>query len=955
MSDIKKDGLENRLGFIFHFCAALYLGLWYSSIVPSLLQSGAFSYQSAGWAGLLLLTVVAINVYFGKSLPKLVLALFVFSSIGLFYLTVLLSLFSVIYLLSAFHGLIVGYILLSSLKSQQTKTYAPFWILGIASSLAFQYFSLEHSYTKVENSISIEGSFNIGFLISIVFVSTILAILLFKQKPVAETVRSNHIQRNTNKVSTTLGYLITAILVILEISFIFWSMVLRDKSQSWMYQLTFPLTLLLIFLFRQYFHKVFSKHFNIGWLFVCAIMITVSLGLFYTFDFTLMFIIFFSFFMAFAAQASIHIFSQVWDKNKIALLMLSIAIMMGIAGLYIQNHIEFIDSIKMPENVMHLSAKQAWIKELAAISGLLIIFSGIVFLKRRTWMPAHVVMIAFVLISASSCKNSASNHKLFAVITQYEAFQNHIDTLNKDTWGIETDSIRMLKMDMYTALMAQITTLDTLKITTDDFINKDLMLLEMENELNDITFQSHLLPLNSEGGFLTNIVYSIQYASPKSKEDYIKYLQKLKDLPAFIQHHQKVMEVGIKNDKTSPTIITQRCIDLTVPFQNIDANDNIFIAPLAGNDSLFQIAKTLVKGKIEPAYVSFATFLKDTYLPASQAVPGISQLKDGKKYYEGKVKYFTTLNMTPEQVFDTGEKEAARIKSEMETIIKSLNFRGSFSDFIAYLRKDPQFYAKTPRELLYRATWLSKKIEGKLPKYFNKLPRMPFTVEEVSPSIAPNYTSGRYSEGNYETGKPGAYWVNTYKLESRPLYALPALTLHEAVPGHHLQIMLSQEMENVPEFRQNLYISAFGEGWGLYSEYLGKEAEMYETPYEDFGRLTYEMWRACRLVVDVGLHYKGWTQDQAINYMSSNTALSMHEVNTEIDRYIGWPAQAVSYKIGEIKIRQLRKITEEKLGTKFDIKAFHDMVLANGSVRLNTLERIVNQYIIEELSKKDKN
>jgi uncharacterized protein (DUF885 family) len=228
---------------------------------------------------------------------------------------------------------------------------------------------------------------------------------------------------------------------------------------------------------------------------------------------------------------------------------------------------------------------------------------------------------------------------------------------------------------------------------------------------------------------------------------------------------------------------------------------------------------------------------------------------------------------------------------------------------------------------------------------------MPFTVEEVSPNIAPNYTSGRYSEGNYESGKPGAYWVNTYKLESRPLYALPALTLHEAVPGHHLQIMLSKEMEGVPAFRQNLYISAFGEGWGLYSEYLGKEAGMYETPYEDFGRLTYEMWRACRLVVDVGLHYKGWTRDQAVDFMASNTALSMHEVNTEIDRYIGWPAQAVSYKIGEIKIRQLRKKAEEELGDNFDIRVFHDILLANGSVRLNTLEKIVDRYIEDNLIK----
>jgi hypothetical protein len=549
MSDIKQNELENRLGFIFHFCAVLYLGFWYCSVVPAMLESGALSYDMVGWSGLLMFLIVSAHVYFGKTTPKYVLAFSVLLSIGLYYLAVVYSFLWVIFLISAFHGLLVSFILISSVKLQRVQINIPFWILGIACALASYLFSFEHTYSKTANSYSSGFSFDLEIVIFFILITIVLSFLIFKQKPGAENVRSNFIQRHTNKVSTTLGYLITAILVILEISFIFWSVVLRDQSQSWLYQLTFPITLMLIFIFRQYFHQVLSKHFNIGWLFVSTIMITVSLGLFYTFDFTVMFIIFFSFFMAFAAQASVHIFSQVWDKNKIALLLLSVSIMMGIAGLYIQNHIEFIDSIKMPENVMHLSAKQAWVKELAAFSGLLIIFTGVVFLKRRTWMPAHVVMIAFVLISASSCKNSASNPKLFAVITQYEAFQNHIDTLNKDTWRIETDSIRNLKLETYAALMAQITTLDTLRMSTDDFINKDLMLLEMENELNDIAFQTHLLPLNSEGGFLTNILYSIQYASPKSKEDSIKYLQKLKDLPAFIQHHQKVMEEGIKNGK----------------------------------------------------------------------------------------------------------------------------------------------------------------------------------------------------------------------------------------------------------------------------------------------------------------------------------------------------------------------------------------------------------------------
>ncbi|MBK8624863.1 MAG: DUF885 family protein [Saprospiraceae bacterium] len=303
------------------------------------------------------------------------------------------------------------------------------------------------------------------------------------------------------------------------------------------------------------------------------------------------------------------------------------AFIMVVAGLYIQNHIEYIESIKMPEHVFHLSARQAWIKELTTIAGLVMLASGIVFLNRRRWLSGVSVAIGITILSMTSCKNSATNPKLFAVITQYEELKDQLDSLRSGPWEIETDTIRNLKLTGYLGLIAQIMALDTLTMTMDDFINKDLLLLEMENELNDISFKSHLLPLNSEGGFLTNIVYYIQYASPKSKEDSIQYLQKLQDLPRLIQYNQKLMEEGIKEGKTSPAIITQRCIDLTAPFQNIDINDNIFIAPLAANDSLFQLAKTLVKKEIEPAYLSFAIFLKDTYLPASPAIPGISHLK----------------------------------------------------------------------------------------------------------------------------------------------------------------------------------------------------------------------------------------------------------------------------------------------------------------------------------------
>lgn len=564
----------------------------------------------------------------------------------------------------------------------------------------------------------------------------------------------------------------------------------------------------------------------------------------------------------------------------------------------------------------------------------------------------YLLLGIFSIGILASCQRKKS---VDSYIDEYQIFQDTLSNLQKEVWALENDSIRYLKKEKYTELIHALSTLDSLSLTVDDLINKELLMLEMENELNDIEFGTHLLPLNSEGGFLTGIIYNLQYAQTQSAKDKENYIKKLNALPDYLLKHKNILKEGIRQGKTSPGIITQRCIDLVLPYNSIDPDQNIFIHPCGENDSLKNVVKSIVKEKIIPAYQDFTEFLQSEYLPASKAEPGISQLKGGADFYEKKTKYFTTLPMTPDEVFAKGESEVARIKSEMLNVIAASGFKGNFADFIAFLRKDPQFYAKTPRELLYRATWLAKKMEGKLPQYFNTLPRMPFTVEEVPAAIAPNYTGGRYSEGSYETGKAGAYWVNTYKLESRPLYVLPSLTLHEAVPGHHLQIMLSRELKNVPKFRENLYISAFGEGWGLYSEYLGIESGMYETAYENFGRLTYEMWRACRLVVDVGLHYKGWTRERAVDFMASNTALSMHEVNTEIDRYIGWPAQAVSYKIGELKIRELRKEAEKELGDTFEIKEFHDLILSYGSIKLSTLERIVKVWIMEKSQAKNKN
>jgi uncharacterized protein (DUF885 family) len=307
--------------------------------------------------------------------------------------------------------------------------------------------------------------------------------------------------------------------------------------------------------------------------------------------------------------------------------------------------------------------------------------------------------------------------------------------------------------------------------------------------------------------------------------------------------------------------------------------------------------------------------------------------------------------MTPEEVFQVGMQEVDRIKKEMQTVLDEAHFKGSIKDFIQFLRNDPQFYPTTGEQLLKEASYIAKKIDGQLPRLFGRLPRQPYGVEPVPDFLAPTYTGGRYNGASIHSKRAGFYWVNLYNLKSRTLYTLEALTLHEAVPGHHLQTALTQELENLPSFRRNLYINAFGEGWALYGEYLGYELGLYKDPYSRFGRLTYEMWRACRLVIDVGIHSKEWTRDQAVAFLADNTALSLHEVNTEINRYICWPGQALAYKIGEIQIKRLRQKVETALKEQFDLRSFHDLILSEGTVTMALLEKMVDRYLLAEQNK----
>ncbi len=558
---------------------------------------------------------------------------------------------------------------------------------------------------------------------------------------------------------------------------------------------------------------------------------------------------------------------------------------------------------------------------------------------------------------------SASLSKLFDAIDRYSRAPE--DSLYRGfhprgKWTSNTYEKQQSQADSLKKYKTALEAIDDASLSKQEKISKEVMLINLNDQLAAIQYNLILIPFNAEGGFYNQLAYSLDNLPFKTAKDYYSYVAWIPEYDRVLQENLALMKKGIADGVVAPKIIVKNTLELMKPWAVPGYQQSSFYTPINKMpESIGEADRKTIQQESERAithllgtYQTLADFFAKEYMAAAKSEPGISYVPAGKEYYENRVRHYTTLPLTPDSVHNLGLSEVARIRAAMEKIIREQNFKGSFSDFLKFLRTDPQFYAKTPQELLNYAAWLSKKAEGQLPKLFNKLYTLPFTVEPVPASIAPTYTGGRYVGGSWESKRAGIYWVNTYDLKSRTLYTIPALTVHEAVPGHHLQGAMAAEIKNdLPAFRNRYYISAFGEGWGLYSEYLGEEMGMYSTPYELFGRYTYEMWRACRLVVDTGIHYKGWTREQALKYLAENTALSMHEVTTEIDRYIGWPGQALSYKVGEIKIKALRKKAEESLGKNFRIGDFHAAILQNGSVPLGVLERQVDDYIAEIQSK----
>jgi len=502
-------------------------------------------------------------------------------------------------------------------------------------------------------------------------------------------------------------------------------------------------------------------------------------------------------------------------------------------------------------------------------------------------------------------------------------------------------------------LMAELNKTAVSTLTEQQKINFAILQYRLQNDIDEYRFGAHYMPLTAESGFHSDVLFMLNMTAVKTDKDLQTYLEKLAALPLYMRQQMYWMQQGLVKGYTQPKAVLAGYEDSIKSFITQDPSKSPFFRPLlqqpAGVDAarwqaLQQQARNLISTQITPVYQQYLDFFVGQYVPGARDKIAAVALPDGPAFYQNRLEHYTTLKMTPQQVHEIGLKEVARIRAEMQQVIDKTGFKGSFAEFIQFLRTDPQFYVNTPDQLLKEAAYLSKKIDAQLPKLFKTLPRTPYGVEPVPAEIAPKYTTGRYAGGR-AAGEPGFYWVNTYALDRRPLYELEALTLHEAVPGHHLQVALANEQESLPSYRRSFYTSAFGEGWGLYSEYLGLEVGFYQNHYSNFGRLTYEMWRACRLVVDTGMHTMGWSRQQAIDFLAQNTALSMHNVTTEVDRYISWPAQALSYKLGELTIKRLRQKAEAALGDKFNVREFHDAVLSNGSVPLSVLEQQIDLYI----------
>ncbi|HWK75391.1 MAG TPA: DUF885 family protein [Povalibacter sp.] len=578
-----------------------------------------------------------------------------------------------------------------------------------------------------------------------------------------------------------------------------------------------------------------------------------------------------------------------------------------------------------------------------------------------------VPMLLAPLQVVAQAQPDAAETALATVIADYEKFQKQVDPVTAGQEG-DRDALRRLpdvrpqaeaaQLEALKAFRQRLADIDAGQLAADSALNHALLSHLVSEAIEEAGFDFSRIAFQNDDGFHTLADYLARTTSIASREDADAWMARLEALPDWYDQNVANLRRGIETRLTQPRIVVNRVLEVARRQADMKAQDSPLFLPFtrlpatipASAQAEYRTkALQLIDSRILPAQKAFAAFLARDYLPAARRSIAWRSTPNGEASYRFLARRETTTNMTPDEIHQLGLSEVARIRGLMEKTITETGFKGSFADFLQMLRTDPRFYAHTPQELLEKASEIAKRADDRLPPLFGTLPRLTYGVRPVPPEMAEGYTTGRYWGGSPTLGQAGGYMVNTSHLDQRPLYELPALTVHEAVPGHHLQIALSQELTGLPYFRRNLGPTAFVEGWGLYSEFLGEEMGIYRDPYERFGRYSYEMWRACRLVADTGIHWLGWDIEKARSCFTENSALAPHNIQTELERYISWPGQALAYKIGELRFRALRSEAEKALGERFDVRQFHDVVLLGGALPMDVLETRVRAWIRTQL------
>lgn len=566
-----------------------------------------------------------------------------------------------------------------------------------------------------------------------------------------------------------------------------------------------------------------------------------------------------------------------------------------------------------------------------------------------------------VLFAGPAQSQTQGNPQLAAVIAAYERLDQRLDPITAGSEGMR-DALRRLpdasretelasRGELQT-LMTQLQAVPAQGLSDTDSVNRDILLRTLRVRIEGIGFDQGRVPFGNDGGFFSIGDY-LGYATPiNSADDAEAYLARMEAVPTLYRQSIINARRGMQTGWTQPRIIVDRLI--AQANAQVSTLEETYLNAFAQVPSTISAAqaeqyrtrvRAIVRDRILPEHRTFITFMQNEYLPRARRGLGIGSVSGGRDYYRYLVRFHTTTDMTPEQIHQLGLSEVARIRARMETEMRASGFHGTFAEFQHFLHTDPQFYATNADDLVEKYSEVAKRADGQLPRLFGRLPRLPYGIRVIPASQAESSTTAYYNQGSPALGVAGTYYVNTTHLDQRPLYEMPALTLHESVPGHHLQIALAQEQADLPYFRRTTFFTAFVEGWGLYAESLGEDMGMYRTPYERFGRLSYEMWRACRLVADTGIHWMGWDIEHARQCFADNTALAPHNIQTELERYVANPGQALAYKIGELRLQALRRRATETLGAHFDIRAFHDEVLDAGALPMDVLERRVNAWI----------